>query len=127
RSQGYDAVPAPFDLTNNASIIESCRRYRSEISIIINNAYSGGAGSIETAEAEDYRTAYDVTVIGAQTLFRHLLPSLRAAKARYGDAAVVTVASMYGLVIPDPRIYDNTEERNPPYYGSAKAALVQWT
>jgi NAD(P)-dependent dehydrogenase (short-subunit alcohol dehydrogenase family) len=34
---------------------------------------------------------------------------------------------MYGIVSPDPRIYKSASEINPPSYGTAKAALLQWT
>lgn len=127
RSEGHDAAPAPFDLTDEASVAAFCERDQSEIAVLVNNAYSGGAGSIETADGESYRRAYEVAVVGVQTLTRCLLPRLRAAKARHGDAAVINLASMYGLVSPDPRTYDSPEGRNPPFYGSAKAALIQWT
>jgi len=127
RSEGHDAGPAAFDVTDKASIAAFCERDESEIAVLINNAYSGGAGSIETADAESYREAYEVAVVGAQALFRQMLPRLRAAKARHGDAAVINVASMYGLVSPDPRAYDGPKGSNPPFYGCAKAALIQWT
>jgi NAD(P)-dependent dehydrogenase (short-subunit alcohol dehydrogenase family) len=34
---------------------------------------------------------------------------------------------MYGVQAPDLSIYDREEDRNPPYYGAAKAALIQLT
>lgn len=50
-----------------------------------------------------------------------------AAKIKRGGASVVNVASMYGQVSPDPRIYGNSGSNNPPYYGAAKAGLIQLT
>ena len=40
---------------------------------------------------------------------------------------MVNIASMYGVVAPDPRVYDSEEGRNPPAYGAAKAAMLQLT
>jgi NAD(P)-dependent dehydrogenase (short-subunit alcohol dehydrogenase family) len=37
------------------------------------------------------------------------------------------VASMYGTVSPDPRIYGASGSNNPPFYGAAKAGLIQLT
>jgi NAD(P)-dependent dehydrogenase (short-subunit alcohol dehydrogenase family) len=34
---------------------------------------------------------------------------------------------MYGMVSPDPRIYGNSGQNNPPFYGAAKGALLQLT
>ena len=34
---------------------------------------------------------------------------------------------MYGLVSPDLRVYDSALGSNPPFYGAAKAALLQLT
>lgn len=47
-------------------------------------------------------------------------------KAR-GAGAFVLFASMYGLVAPDPRIYQAPMRPNPVDYGAAKAALIQVT
>ena len=40
---------------------------------------------------------------------------------------VVNVSSMYGVVAPDLSIYAAEAHRNPPFYGTAKAAMLQLT
>ena len=43
-------------------------------------------------------------------------------------SCVINVASMYGIVAPDFRAYDNAKEyTSPPHYGIAKAGLIQLT
>ena len=37
------------------------------------------------------------------------------------------MSSMYGHVSPDPRIYGDSGSNNPPFYGAAKAGLLQLT
>jgi NAD(P)-dependent dehydrogenase (short-subunit alcohol dehydrogenase family) len=37
------------------------------------------------------------------------------------------MGSMYGMVSPDQRVYESKRVANPPFYGAAKAALLQWT
>jgi gluconate 5-dehydrogenase len=40
---------------------------------------------------------------------------------------VLNVASMYGIVAPDHRLYDGEKYANPPSYGAAKAGVLQFT
>ena len=55
------------------------------------------------------------------------LVGLRNSVKEIGDASVINIASMYGLVSPDLNIYDTVQSSNPPFYGAVKAALIQWT
>ena len=52
---------------------------------------------------------------------------MRKAVQQNGEASVINLASMYAMVNPDQRIYVSAAEVNPPFYGAAKAALIQWT
>lgn len=128
RSAGYRAEAAPFDVRNPEQISEYFSKTDDlQLHGLINNAHSGSAGSIETAHADDYFKGFEINVVAAQVLTKAALPSLRLAKMQSGDAAVVNIASMYGMVSPDLRIYPSRETANPPFYGAAKAALLQWT
>ena len=51
---------------------------------------------------------------------------LARAARHTGHASVINIASMYGLVSPDPAIYGETGDNNPPWYGAAKAVLLQF-
>lgn len=95
--------------------------------ILVNNAYEGGGGNIETTNAEAYLDSYRITVLAAHNLLKHTLNSLRQGQQDAGDASVINIGSMYGMVSPDPRVYDTPQSTNPPFYGAAKAALLQWT
>jgi NAD(P)-dependent dehydrogenase (short-subunit alcohol dehydrogenase family) len=68
-----------------------------------------------------------MSVIGAHNVFINALPALRRAVKSRGHASVINVASMYGVVSPDLSVYKTPESSNPPFYGAAKAALIQWT
>ncbi len=125
---GCSAEPAVFDVTNKSAVVDFfSARERQALHILINNAYLGGAGSIETAESQAYSGSYDVTVVAAHNLVRAALPSLRRAVHVNGDASVINLTSMYAMVSPDQRVYDSPGGANPPFYGAAKAALLQWT
>lgn len=127
RAAGAQAEPAVFDVTSDAAVDAYFAALDGPLNALVNNAYAGGGGTIETAVAEDYTKAAAVAVGAAHRLTRAALPLLRAARAADGDASVVNVASMYGVVAPDLRVYDTPEGSSAPFYGAAKAALVQWT
>lgn len=128
RDIGCSAEPAVFDVTDHAAVATyfSARKDK-PLDVLINNAYLGGAGNIELAEAESYAGSYEVTVLAAHNLVKVVLPGLRLAVEMNGYASVINLASMYALVSPDQRIYDGPGVVNPPFYGAAKAALLQWT
>ncbi|MFU0883143.1 SDR family NAD(P)-dependent oxidoreductase [Kluyvera cryocrescens] len=126
--KGFSATAAPFDVTNHDAVklfIKSIKA--NHIDIIVNNSYSGGAGSVELASSEAYRDAYESSLVSSANLFTSALPLLRKAVNINGYASVINIASMYGVVSPDQRIYDSMSVVNPPFYGTAKAALIHWT
>ncbi len=127
-NKGYKASVASFDVTDHDAV----QRFISQIAnahidIIVNNSYAGGAGSVELSSPESYRNAYESSLVSSAHLFTTALPLLRKAVALNGYASVINIASMYGMVSPDQRIYDSMSVVNPPFYGSAKAALIHWT
>ncbi len=52
---------------------------------------------------------------------------LRHREERGGGGAMVNVASHYGLVSPDPRIYTDCARKNSEIYGATKAGIIQMT
>lgn len=127
RSMGGSAEDAVFDIRSEDSAIEFFGgRGGTQLHALVNNAYSGGAGSVELSTPADFRDSYEVGLIGPHNLVRASLPLLRLA-ASSGGASVINICSMYGLVSPDLQVYDDAETANPPFYGATKAALIQWT
>jgi NAD(P)-dependent dehydrogenase (short-subunit alcohol dehydrogenase family) len=134
KKNGLDVESAVFDITNEQEIHQFFDTFGSNtIDILVNNAHSGGGSggkggaSIETALVEDYALSYNVSVASAHNLVKNALPLLKKAKRINGDASVINIASIYGMVSPDLQIYESKEVANPPFYGAAKAALIQWT
>lgn len=125
---GLKATPAVFDINDEQSVRDWFTQYDGvPLHGLVNNAYAGGAGSVEAANEEDYRNSFEVSLVSAHRLLQYALPGLRAAVQECGNASVVNMGSMYGLVSPDQRIYKSKQVANPPFYGAAKAALLQWT
>jgi len=126
--QGLLAESAVFDVSSEDAVAGFAASVRGDsIDILINNAYVGGAGTVDLASPDAYSASYDVTMVAAHRLVKALLPNLRRAVQNLRDASIINLASMYALVSPDQRIYDAPSGANPPFYGAAKAALLHWT
>jgi NAD(P)-dependent dehydrogenase (short-subunit alcohol dehydrogenase family) len=130
-AEGLAASVSAFDITDAAQVdaaIEAIRAEHGKLDVLVNNAYAGRTGTIDTIQPEDFMSTYDVAVAAAYGLVkssRHLLAE--GAKKRRGGASVINIASMYGVVSPDPRVYAEPRLSNPPHYGAAKGALLQLT
>lgn len=94
---------------------------------VVNNATVGQGGSLRLATREQFQSTYDLNVTAAALLMQRALPLLTASAGQGRSPGVVNISSMYGLVSPDPRLYAAERDRNPPFYGAAKAALLQLT
>lgn len=125
--EGWQVDPFPFDITDakerKKAVARIEKRYGS-LDGLVNNAYSSGANLNE----QTFQDAYNVIVTSSWSLIeagKSLL--IKGAKRRIGGAAVINVASMYGVVSPNFDVYQRGVEKNPPYYGAAKAGLIQLT
>ena len=124
--KGGAASVACFDVTNEEQVLNFSHSI-DRLDVLINNSYSGIGGTVETANSVDYISSFCSSVVASANLTKILLPHFRKAVGSDGYASVINISSMYGVVSPDPRIYDSPEGTNPPFYGAAKAALIQWT
>lgn len=119
------AIGFKLDLLRADSITD-CVRYVEEefgaIDILVNNAWSGVKNSWESITEDDWRHDVDISLNAPFRMIKAAFPLL---KARRG--VILNVASMYGHVAPDYRIYQGTDFANPPSYGAAKAGIIQFT
>lgn len=100
---------------------------RPRLDILVNNAISMTGKPFDALAPSDFAATYASSVTAAFEATRAALPALRAAAAAEGQASVVNIASMYGLVAPDARLYAERGGQSPFHYGPAKAALLQLT
>jgi NAD(P)-dependent dehydrogenase (short-subunit alcohol dehydrogenase family) len=125
-SAGHSATRAAFDVAN----VDASRRFFAgldRLDILVNNAVSMTPKAFAALEPGDFAETYRSSVTASFEAVRAALPALRAGVKAAGEASVVNIASMYGAVSPDKRLYSKPEQASPFHYGPAKAALLQLT
>jgi len=131
KSSGPNFFPAQFDVTDEHAIQRWALKIKKDfgkLDILVHCAYQGKTGTLENATPDGFRSAYEVSVVSAFNLLNAFSPLLeKAAQKNFGGASVIHIASVYGMRSPDPSIYGKSGMNNPPHYGAAKAALLQFT
>jgi len=126
RADQLSCERAAFDVSD----FERVRAFlaaRPRLDIVINNAIAMTPAPFASLTPDAFAETYKSSVTAAFEIVRAALPALKAAVAETGEASVVNVASMYGNVAPDSRIYSKPGQSSPLHYGPAKAALMQLT
>jgi len=101
---------------------ELYKKYNS-IDILINNAGVSTFEPFENRTEESFDWVSDVNLKGTflciQEYFKHQKNN------KYGN--VINIASIYGLISPDPSIYHDDDRKNSEVYGATKAGIIQMT
>ena len=126
RSEGLSVERAAFDIADTEAV-RAFFKTRARLDILVNNAVSMQVKRFSALEPSDFAATYESAVTAAFEAVRAALPALKNAVAAAGEASIVNVASMYGQVAPDGRLYAARENQSPFHYGPAKAALLQLT
>lgn len=126
QDKNFSISRAAFDVADSRAV-RSFFGGLKRLDILVNNAVSMQVKSFSALAPADFSTTYESAVTAAFEAVRAALPALRHAAATGGHASVVNIASMYGSVAPDARLYDARENQSPFHYGPAKAALLQLT
>lgn len=102
-----------------------------EIDILINNAFDFSAntgfnthnGRLEVSTYEQFRNCVDSGIYWAWQATQIFGYAMK----KEGRGSIINICSMYGVVVPDPALYEETTVFNPPAYSMSKAGLLQFT
>ncbi|MDR1884375.1 MAG: SDR family oxidoreductase [Prevotella sp.] len=114
-----------LDITNIDSIkenIDSCISEFGQIDILVNDAWSGNKNTFESISYDDWNYDINVCLNGVFYTIKEVVPYLYKT-----HGVILNIASMYGHIAPDYKIYDGKKYANPPSYGAAKAGIIQLT
>lgn len=119
------AVALELDLLNKESIagfFPEIHQHFEAVDILVNNAWSGNKNSWESITDQDWEYDINMSLNSVFRLTKAAFPDLQKSRG-----VILNIASMYGHIGPDYRIYDGKEFANPPSYGAAKAGVLQFT
>jgi NAD(P)-dependent dehydrogenase (short-subunit alcohol dehydrogenase family) len=133
RRHGVGTMALAIDLADEAAARAAPGRVAEKfgrLDVLVNAAafvgtsgLQGWAVSFDRQTADTWRRALEVNLTSAFVLVQAAEPLLAAS----GRGSVVNVASIYGMIGPDMRLYDGTAMGNPLAYGVAKGGLLQMT
>jgi NAD(P)-dependent dehydrogenase (short-subunit alcohol dehydrogenase family) len=114
-----------IDITKSASVKETVARaaaLHGRLDILVNCSWSGNKNSFDSISEEHWEQDIDISLNGVFRTVKAAHPHLKATRG-----VILNIASMYGHVAPDYRLYDDGKHVNPPSYGAAKAGIIQFT
>jgi NADP-dependent 3-hydroxy acid dehydrogenase YdfG len=80
-AERLEATPLPLDVTDTASIADATSAI-GELDVLVHNAGVSIPGRVAESKVDDWRTTFDVNVVGAVAVTLALLPALRRGAGR---------------------------------------------
>ena len=118
------ATAIELDITDRKSISKAFKRFnnKNHLDILVNCSGFGKKNSFETITENDWFEDINISLNAPFLMIKEAFPHLKKTKGN-----ILNIASMYGHIAPDYRMYDGKKYTNPPSYGAAKAGLLQLT
>lgn len=116
-----------LDIKDRGSLLSAAETIEARwgrLDILFNNAVAVCAAPVAEHSVVDWARAMDAN---STALYQTML-IFGEMMVKRNAGSIVNIASIYGLVSPDLRIYEgHAEMTNPPSYGFAKAGMIQLT
>ena len=119
-----DTYPLEIDVTDAESIrtaIEGVGEEFGDLDVLVNLAGIAVTTPLEERTPEEFRRVLDVNTFGPFFCTQAALDQLTE------GGRIINIASHYGVVSPDPRIYGDSGLNSAEVYGASKAALIHMT
>ena len=117
-----------FDIRSKPTILHQYKKIFSnhgKVDILINNAGVSVFEDLMNRKEEDLDFVYDVNLKGTFNSIQSFLECYDLYPQE--SASIVNIGSLYGVVSPDFRIYDDGDRKNSEIYGATKAGVIQMT
>lgn len=115
-----------LDFRDDRSIrkfFEDVKKDFSSVDILVNNAMYLNSKLVEEMSFTEFNDGINGALSSVFKCCQLVFPLMREKKG----GVIVNIASMYGVVSPDWRIYKNNSFNNPINYGVSKAGVIQLT
>jgi len=130
---GVETLPLVIDLTDEKVVRSVPGRVLDRfgrLDILVNCAALVGTSELKgwvtpflEQSADTWRLALEVNLTATFVLVQACAEALAAS----GHGSVINISSIYGMVGPDMRLYENTALGNPAAYAASKGGLLQLT
>ena len=117
-----------IDITNQKKIkfeLENIFKKEKRIDIIINNAATSVFTSIEKRNNNELQKVFDLNVQSVINLIKYYY--INNKKYNLKSSSIINIASIYGFLSPDFKIYKKGERFSAEIYGATKASIIQMT
>ncbi|NGZ76112.1 SDR family NAD(P)-dependent oxidoreductase [Saccharibacillus alkalitolerans] len=123
---GGEHLGIGLDVLSTTSINEAFDRIINifgSVEVLINNANVSTPGRIESYTDEEWEKGIAGSLHAYYKCIRKAIPHMLSRR----NGNIINIASMYGIVSPNPEIYGDSGQNNPANYGAGKAAIIQLT
>jgi len=120
----YQCDLSNYEQTNN--FIDRVKKKYQRIDILINNAAATGTLINNSKMIEGTKYWDSIFRINLFSIY-DLILGFKKNLLKSSHPSVINIASIYGSIVPDFSIYNETKISNPPEYSCSKAALIYLT
>ncbi len=121
---GVTSYAYSVDIGDRASVDQLYKNITADIGKLdglVNCSGFGKKNTWESISEEDWLFDINISLNGPFRMTKGAFEMLKASRG-----VIINIASMYGLVAPDYRMYDGDKYANPPSYNAAKGGVVQF-